>query len=99
MEAAFRAGASNTRRVPGVFLDANFFWDGQRQDDDEADDEERKTLVSVPVVWHLPISGTRYGLVQGDADWRRRSLTEDRSSSATQQREGRSSSMLQAEDV
>lgn len=68
VEAGCWPRALNKCWIPGVFLDANFFWDGEGKDDDEAHDEERKTLVSVPVVRHLSISGPRYGLVQRDAD-------------------------------
>lgn len=43
--------------LPCVLLDANFLWNGQGQDYDEAHDEEGKSVVSVPVVWHLFLHG------------------------------------------
>lgn len=49
--------------IPRVFLDANFFWDGQREDDDEAHDEEGKSLVGVPVIWHLRLTGPSHRLI------------------------------------
>lgn len=55
--------------IPRVFLDANFFRDGQREDDEEAHDEEGKSLVSVPVIRHLRLTGTRHSLIQRNTHW------------------------------
>lgn len=55
--------------IPCVLLDANFFRDREREDDDQAHDEESKSLVGVPVIGHLSVSGARYRLVQRDAHW------------------------------
>lgn len=49
--------------IPCVFLDGNFFWDRQRKNDDEAHDEESKSLVSVPVIRHLSLTGPSHRLV------------------------------------
>lgn len=55
--------------IPCVFLNANFFRDREGEDDDQAHDEESKSLVGVPVIRHLSVSGPRYRLVQRDAHW------------------------------
>lgn len=61
--------ATAARCSPGVFLDADLFRDGQWQNDDEAHDEEGKSLVSVPVIGHFPLSGTSDGFIQRNTHW------------------------------
>lgn len=55
--------------IPCVFLDADFFRDREGEDNDQAHDEESESLVGVPVIRHLSVSGPRYRLVQRDAHW------------------------------
>lgn len=49
--------------IPCVFLDADLFWDRQGEDDDKAHDEEGKSLVGVPVIRHLSLTGASHHLV------------------------------------
>lgn len=55
--------------TPGVFLDANLFGDGEREDEDEAHDEEVEPLVRVPVVRYLALKGPRHRLIQRHTHW------------------------------
>lgn len=68
-----RDNSQTTDRIPCVFLDTNFFWDGKRKDDDETHDEESKSLVSVPVIRHFSLTWPRHHHIHRNAHWRNKS--------------------------
>lgn len=62
----------HTRRArssPDVLLDADLLGDGQRQDEEEAEEHQGEALVRIEVVWHLRLWQPSQHLVQGTAHW------------------------------
>jgi len=55
--------------APGVFLDADLFGNREWKDDDEAHEKECKTVICVPMIWHLSFCVSRHRLIQRQTHW------------------------------